>query len=244
MGFIRERRKAIIHFLKWTAVFWFSSSWFPRIAVGKGNLDFPEGVVKLPPPITEGTVSVEQAIKQRRTVRKFRSRPLDLNQLSQLLWATHGITGKKGFKRAAPSAGALYPIDLYAVAGQESVAQIGAGVYHYEPKGHQLNPVATSDLRNAVARAALSQMWIARAPLNFILTAEYHRVAVKYKERGVRYAMIEAGHMGQNLFLQAEALGLKAGIVGAFHDENLIQAIRIPFSHKPLLIMPVGYRLN
>ena len=198
--------------------------------------------MKLPPPRTEGTVSVEQAINQRRTVRKFSSRPLDVNQLSQLLWATQGITGKNGFKRAAPSAGALYPSDLYVVVGQNSVAQMEAGVYHYEPKGHVLSLVAKSDLRVVVARAALSQMWIVRAPLSMVITAEFKRITVKYKRRGGIYAVIEAGHMGQNLFLQAEALGLKAGIVGAFHDKKLIEAIRIPPSHEPLLIMPVGYQ--
>ena len=90
--------------------------------------------MKLPQPKTEGTVSVEQAIKQRRTVRAFVPQALDLNQLSQLLWAAHGITESNGFKRAAPSAGALYPMDVYVVVGQNSVVQIEAGVYHYEPK--------------------------------------------------------------------------------------------------------------
>jgi len=241
MVFIRERRKAIVQFFNWAVAFWLTSFWFPRIAIGKENRDYLEGVVKLPPPKTEGTVSVEQAIKQRRTVRSFSARTLDLNQLSQLVWATHGITGKNGFKRAAPSAGALYPMDLYAVVGQNSVAQIDAGVYHYEPKGHLLSLVATSDLRDGVARVSYSQMWIAKAPLSIIITSEYKRAAVKYKERGVRYAMIEAGHMGQNLFLQAEAMGLKAGIVGSFHDKKLIGVIRISPSHEPLLIMPIGY---
>ena len=170
------------------------------------------------------------------------SQALDLNQLSQLLWAAHGITENKGFKRAAPSAGALYPMDVYVVVGQNSVAQIEAGVYHYEPIGHFLSLIAKSDLRDVVARASLSQMWMAKAPLSLIITGEYKRVTVKYGERGVRYAMIEAGHMGQNLFLQAEALGFKAGIVGAFHDKELIEVMNIPPSHQPLLIMPIGYQ--
>ena len=242
MVFIKERRKVLIHFFNWFAAFWLTSSWSLRWAVGKGNIDYQEAVMKLPPPKTEGTVSVEQAIKQRRTVRAFMSQALDLNQLSQLLWAAHGITENSGFKRAAPSAGALYPMDVYVVVGQKSVAQIEAGVYHYEPKEHFLSLIAKSDLRDAVARVSLSQMWMAKAPLSLIITAEYKRVTVKYGERGVRYAMIEAGHMGQNLFLQAEALGLKAGIVGAFHDKGLIEVMNIPPSHEPLLIMPIGYQ--
>jgi SagB-type dehydrogenase family enzyme len=84
-------------------------------------------------------------------------------------------------------------------------------------------------------------MWMAQAPLNIVITAEYSRITVKYKERGIRYAMIEAGHIAQNLFLQAEALGLKAAIVGAFHDNELIEILKIPRSHEPLLIMPIGY---
>jgi SagB-type dehydrogenase family enzyme len=84
-------------------------------------------------------------------------------------------------------------------------------------------------------------MWMAKAPINLVITAEYSRVAVKYGNRGIRYAMIEAGHIGQNLFLQAEALGLKAGIVGAFHDKELIEIMEIPRTHEPLLIMSVGY---
>ena len=241
MVFIKERRKVIIHFFNWFAAFWLTSSWSLRWAVGKGNMDYQEAVMKLPPPKSEGTVSVEQAIKQRRTVRAFMSQALDLNQLSQLLWAAHGITENSGFKRAAPSAGALYPMDVYVVVGQKSVAQIEAGVYHYEPKEHFLSLIAKSDLRDAVARVSLSQMWMAKAPLSLIITAEYKQVTVKYGERGVRYAMIEAGHMGQNLFLQAEALGLKAGIVGAFHDERLKRILDLPGKETPLAVMPVGH---
>ena len=84
-------------------------------------------------------------------------------------------------------------------------------------------------------------MWMARAPLNIVITAEYSRITVKYKERGIRYAMIEAGHIAQNLFLQAEALKLKAVIVGAFHDNELIEILKIPRSHETLLIMPIGF---
>jgi SagB-type dehydrogenase family enzyme len=198
--------------------------------------------MKLPPEKTEGTVSVEQAISQRRTVRAFMSKPLALHQFSQLLWAAQGIMKKSGFKRSVPSAGALYPMDVYGVAGKDSVAKIEAGVYHYEPKGHMVSLVIGGDLREALSRASLSQMWMAKAPVNIVITAEYSRAAIKYGKRGVRYAMIEAGHIGQNLFLQAEALGLKAGIVGAFQDNEIIRVMNIPSSHEPLLIVPIGYQ--
>ena len=133
-------------------------------------------------------------------------------------------------------------MNVYIVIGQNSVAQIEAGVYRYEPNGHFLSLTVKTDLRDVIAKASLSQMWMAKSPLSLIITAEYKRVTKKYGERGIRYAMIEAGHMGQNLFLQAEALGLKAGIVGAFHDKKLIEVMEIPPSHEPLLIMPIGYQ--
>jgi SagB-type dehydrogenase family enzyme len=197
--------------------------------------------MKLLPPEIDGTVSVERAINQRRTIRSFTSGSLDLSHLSQLLWSAQGITGSSGFKRAAPSAGALYPMDIYAVVGRKGVEQIEAGVYHYEPHGHRLSHMQKDDQRDRVAKASLSQIWMASAPLNIVITAEYSRITVKYKERGIRYAMIEAGHIAQNLFLQAEALGLKASVVGAFHDNELIEILKIPRTHEPLLIMPIGY---
>ena len=133
-------------------------------------------------------------------------------------------------------------MDVYAVVGKDSVKGYKQGVYHYEPGDHSVSLVSGGDLRNDVARASLSQMWMARAPLNLVITAEYDRVAVKYGKRGVRYAMIEAGHIGQNIFLQAEGLGLGAGIVGAFNDEEVNRLMKIPRSHEPLLILPVGYK--
>jgi len=140
-------------------------------------------------------LSLEQALKNRRTVRAFGAAAIDPSQLSQLLWAAQGITADRGALRAAPS-----------------------------------------------ARAALSQNWVAYAPIILVITAEYRRITGKYGKRGVRYAMIEAGHIGQNVFLQAEALGLKAGIVGAFDDKGVNRTLNIPLSHEPLLVMPIGYR--
>ncbi len=197
--------------------------------------------MKLPEPKTKGQISVEQAIQQRRTVRAYSQQILPLEGLSQLLWSAQGITGRRGLKRAAPSAGALYPMDLYAVVGRRAVTQLEAGVYHYDLEEHGLTMVNKQDLRKDVARACLSQMWMASAPINLVITAEYQRITGKYGQRGIRYAYIEAGHIGQNIFLQAEALGLKAGIVGAYHDEKLIEIMTIPLTHEPLLVMPIGY---
>ena len=198
-----------------------------------------EMIMELPKARTTGTMPVEKAIDERRTVRSFRADAMTIEQLAQLLWAAQGITGRRGL-RAAPSAGALYPMDVYAVIGADSVAGMDAGVYRYIPADHSLSLSTGGDMRRALARASLGQMWMAVAPVNFVITAEYARVCGKYGDRGVRYAMIEAGHVGTNIFLQAEAIGLGAGIVGAFRDREVAEVMNIPGAHEPLLIMPVG----
>jgi SagB-type dehydrogenase family enzyme len=200
------------------------------------------GFFQLPKPAFDGAVSVERSIKERRTIRAFRPDSLSMAQLSQLLWAAQGVTdGRRGF-RTAPSGGALYPLDVYAVVGGGGVEGLGPGLYLYRPASHSLKFISKGDRRSEVARAALSQMWIARAPVIFVITAEYERITRKYGDRGVQYAHIEVGHVGQNIFLQAGALGLAAGIVGAFRDASVVEAIKAPKEHEPLIIIPVGYK--
>lgn len=198
--------------------------------------------MQLPEPMLDGDVSLERTIHKRRTVRSFDRKALTLKHLSQLLWAAQGITETGGFKRAAPSAGALYPMDVYAVVGRDCIEKVDPGVYHYNPADHSLSLVQEGDRRRDVAEASLWQMWMADAPLTLVITAEYSRIMVKYRQRGIRYAMIEAGHIGQNIFLQCQGMGLEAGIVGAFEDEKVVQVMGIKTTHEPLLIMPVGYR--
>ena len=198
--------------------------------------------IPLPKPSLDGKVSVEKAIKERRTIRDFKDRLLSLNHLSQLLWAAQGVTDPNGMKRAAPSAGALFPLDIYVIVGEKGVKGTEAGVYHYLPRTHEILLIAKGDLRKEVASASLQQMWMVQASVIFIITAEYKRNAWKYAERGIRYALIEVGHVGQNLFLQAEAMGLGAGIVGAFNDLEVSKVAGLPPKHEPLLIMPVGYK--
>lgn len=241
MAFSKERRTLLSGLTWWFVALWLPSSAHARRTTAEVDRQHRLTDMKLSPPQTKGRITVEEALERRRTVRAYQSRALEVNQLSQLLWAAQGLTGNSGYKRAAPSAGALYPMDVYPVLGQDSVTQMEAGVYHYEPEKHTLSQIARQDVKDEVAKAALSQRWMARAPVNLIITAEYIRVTGKYRKRGERYAMIEAGHIGQNIFLQAEALGLKAGIVGAFHDDALTHVLKIPPSHEPLIIMPVGY---
>lgn len=193
---------------------------------------------KLPPPKTEGKMSVEEAIAKRRSRRAFHDEPLPLSILSQILWSAQGITEPKLGFRAAPSAGATYPLELYVVAG--NVKGLKDGVYHYLPDGHSLECKVLGDLREDLARACLYQMWIAEAPFSVVIAAVYKRTTSHYGERGVRYVHMEVGHVGQNIYLQAEALGLGTCAVGAFVDSEVKRILRLPHDEEPLYVMPVG----
>lgn len=212
------------------------------LAAGAGAA--PRESVKLPQPAFDGAVPVERALKQRRTVRSFKAAGLSLAQVSQVLWAADGVSGTKhGHQlRTAPSAGALYPLDLYVVVGEGKVRGLAAGVYLYQPEGHALRLLEPGDQRRALARAALGQMWMAQAPVNLVITGEYARCTRKYGERGELYTHIEAGCVGQNVFLQAVALGLAAGMVGAFDNAAVARTLNTPAEHIPLLVMPLGYQ--
>lgn len=197
--------------------------------------------ISLPKPAEEGRISVEQAIKARRTIRLFQNNALTLDQLGQLLWAGQGVTEKGGLgKRAAPSGGGLYPLELYAVVGRDGVQGLQPGIYRYLPENHSLREVSSGDKRQDVARAAWGQMWMAEAPAMLALAAQYRRITQKYGERGIRYALIEVGHVGQNICLQAEALGLGAGVVGAFEDEKVGALLGCPPGEDPLYLLPIG----
>jgi SagB-type dehydrogenase family enzyme len=237
----REILKKIAHYL----MAFFRMPFFSIRKAMAGKADGTNGrrdrQMNLPKPRLTGDVSVEQAIKHRRTIRSYLSTPLTLEQLSQIFWAAQGITEDRGYKRSAPSGGALYPMDIYAIVGDNGIQGLKAGIYHYDPHKHCAELIMEGDFRKDVARTALSQMWMAGAPLNLVITSEYSRITSKYGIRGERYAMIEAGHIGQNIFLQAEALGLRAGIVGAFRDKDVIRVMKITGSHAPLLMLPVGY---
>ncbi len=194
----------------------------------------------LPEPSREGGergLAVEDALARRRSVREFAGDALPVAALSQLLWAAQGITGSRG-RRTAPSAGALYPLELYVVAG--SVAGLPAGVYRYEPRGHELVAHSRGDLRQALAGSALKQDWVARAPAVLVIGAVHARSARKYGKRAPRYVHMEVGHAAQNVYLQAVALGLGTVAVGAFRDGRLHGELGLPEEVAPLLLMPVG----
>lgn len=201
----------------------------------EGLIMAKEKEIILPQPITKGKVSLEEAIFKRRSQREFQRKDLSLEQIGQLLWAAQGITAKRGgFNfRAAPSAGALYPLELYALTKD--------GLYHYIPEGHKLENLSDRDLRGDLADAALGQGSVASSALDIVICAVYERVTSKYGQRGVRYVHIEAGHAAQNIHLQAVALGLGSVPIGAFSDEGVQKTLGLPKDHEPLYIIPVGY---
>ncbi len=202
------------------------------VAMASGN-----GEVALPKPRLEGDVAVERALALRRSVRAFAPEPLPLSTVSQLLWAAQGITDPAGL-RTAPSAGALYPLEVYLVAG--AVTGVRAGVYRYEPRHHRLILESEGDPRAGVAKAALDQDWVAEAPAIVVLAAVYERTARKYAKRAARYVHMEVGHAAQNVYLQAAALGLGTTLVGGFRDEEIARVLGLPGDAKPLALLPVG----
>ena len=215
------------------------------MALGFGLVNLTAGfgaeAIKLPAPVTKGTMSVEEALQNRRSTRKFANRSLELAQISQLLWAADGITNPQG-KRTAPSGKATYPMDLYLVAGERGVAGLAPGLYHYKVADQALEPVATGDFRAAVAKACNSQVWMTEAPVILVISGDYKRSEVKNGDKAPLFTHIEAGLIAQNIFLEVEALGLGAGIAGGMNDKALSQALKLPPANIPFLVMPVGHK--
>ncbi len=197
----------------------------------------PPEIVRLPQPRFEGPVSVEQTLLARRSMRTFSRDPLTVDDLTQLLWAAQGTTHAQGY-RTAPSAGALYPLELYVVVGH--VVGLPTGLYRYLGREHALHAKSPRDLRAEMASAAHGQRPVERAPVTFLFTAVYDRMTAKYGRRGVRYVDMEAGHAAQNLCLQAVALDLKSVVIGAFQDEAVKPIAMLPADEEPLYLVPVG----
>lgn len=193
--------------------------------------------IKLPEPRFDSDVSLEQSLLGRRSTRNYTEEPLTLQDVSQLLWAAQGTTDNRGF-RTAPSAGGLYPLEVYIVAG--NVANLAPGIYQYGTDLHELIPIIAGDRRSELADAALGQTWVKAGAIVIVFTAVYERTTGKYGERGIRYVHIEAGHAAQNLCLQATAMGLGAVTVGAFHDEQVVKLLNLPGDEQPLYLIPVG----
>ena len=197
--------------------------------------------IKLPEPKVKGFISVEEALAKRRSRRRFKREPISLEQLSQLLWAAQGITDKgRGF-RTAPSAGATFPLEIYVVVKAKGIEKLEPGIYKYSPANHTLRLIRNGDFSYDLYSACLDQPWVLEAPVNIIITAVYRRTTSIYGRRGAeRYVPMEAGHVGQNIYLQAEALGLGTVAIGAFYDERVHEIIGSPKGEIPLYVFPIG----
>lgn len=197
----------------------------------------PGCLIKLPQADVQGNTPLERVIAQRRSIRAFTGGHVSLAQLGQLLWAAQGVTHPDGL-RTVPSAGALFPLELYAIAaGSDDLA---AGIHHYRPRQHGIERVVDGDFRANFAVAALAQVWTAQAGIILIVCATHERTIAKYGERGKRYVAIEAGHCAQDVCLQAAALGLGATEVGAFDDGAVSRLLRLPPAQAPVTSVAVG----
>lgn len=195
-------------------------------------------VITLPAAAFDGAVSVERAIKQRRSIRKYSDKPLVLTDVAQMAWAAQGLTGDDDHGRGVSSAGALYPLETYIVVG--NVTGLAAGIYSYHPALHTLTKKMNGDKRKELSDASLSQEWVLTAPASLVLCADYKKTEGKYRERAARYVHIEAGAAAENVYLQAESLGFGTVLVGAFDDVHVQQVLGCAQRIAPLCIMPFG----
>lgn len=194
-------------------------------------------VTQLPEPRYDSPTSIEKALLDRRSVRDYKDEPVTLAKVAQLLWAAQGITDSRGL-RTAPSAGALYPLELYVVAG--NVKNLPNGIYRYRHHDHKLVRVAKGDKRTELCHAALGQSSVKDAAAVIVFSGVYERTTGKYGARGIQYVHIEVGHAAQNVYLQAVSLNLGTVIIGAFHDDEVKRVLNMPAREQPLCIMPVG----
>ena len=207
-------------------------------AAGGNKVSEKERKIKLPEPRYKSQVSVEEAILKRRSIRSYSDKPLKLEEVSQLLWAAQGITNEQRKFRAAPSAGALYPLETYIAVG--NVSSLKKGIYRYNPFNHEIVILKEGDYRNGLSLASLGQFCVRNGAVSIVFAAVYDRITKKYGERGIGYTYMEAGHAAQNVYLQAEALDLGTVVVGAFMDSGVKKVIGMKGEETPLYILPVG----
>ncbi|MGZ7049942.1 MAG: SagB/ThcOx family dehydrogenase [Methanobacterium sp.] len=201
------------------------------------------GTINLPEPQITAGKSVEQAIKDRRSIRRFTNDSLTLQDVSQLMWAAQGITDKTNNFRAAPSGGHTYPLEVYILVGKGSVNGLNEGLYHYNPFNNTLEQILGNDARPELSQAADGQPWVKEAPVDIIITGNYQKMIDKYKDEklSTRFVDMEAGHVGENIYLEAEAQNLATVALGSFKDDQVHQILKIPDNENTLYIFPVGH---
>ncbi len=186
--------------------------------------------IALPPPKTRGVQSLEEVLQRRRSIRELATPPLTWGEIGQLLWSAQGITNAEGL-RTTPSAGALYPMELYVATAD--------GVFHYEPRAHAVTRTLDADVRAELRKLSLDQDCM-NAPCVVIMAAVAERVTKKYPEVGDICVKLEVGHAMQNLLLQVTALGLASVPVGAFDPRKLRKLLRLPADQEVMYLAPVG----
>ncbi|HOW26006.1 MAG TPA: SagB/ThcOx family dehydrogenase [Bacteroidales bacterium] len=218
----------------------------PEVQNDLTMIENPQLTYVLPSPRVEGSTSVETAINHRRSHRSYMNDALTAEELSQVLWAAYGISKPlqgypqtRGGLRTAPSAGARYPLEIYALVG--NVRGIEPGVYRYDSREHKISRVIERDIKQELAVAALNQEMISEAPACLFYSAVYSRTTDRYGDRGrERYVCMDLGHSAENVYLQAEALHLGTCAIGAFEDEAVRKVMQLPEEEEPLYIMPIG----
>lgn len=194
-------------------------------------------VILLPEPSPDSDISVEEVIESRRSVRTFAPESLSLSELARLLHSAQGITSDYGF-RAAPSAGATFPLSVFVIA--ENVDSLEAGIYAYEPSNESLTAVRMGYFLDELSDAALGQTCVKDVPAVIAITAKYSITTSVYGNRGKTYVHMEAGHISQNIYLQCTAMGLGTVAVGAFSDNAISDILNLAENETPLYLMPVG----
>lgn len=199
-------------------------------------LSAQESLIKLP--VHQKDLALSKLLEGRESIRKFADRSISLQELSSILWAGQGMK-ESSKKRTTPSAGALYPIELFVIAG--NIAGLKAGVYHYENSSHSLKLIVAEDKRKELLnKGALRQEWVSTAPAILVITFVKSRTSEKYGERAMRYIEIETGSSMQNIYLMAQSIGLGTCAVGAFDDAKVKSIIGLK-EEEVALLMPIGH---
>lgn len=210
-----------------------------------------KNMISLPKPKYNSNTSVENALYKRRSIRSYKNESLSIEEISQLLWAAYGITRKiengpaylRGGLKTAPSAGALYPLEIYIVAG--NVTGLEPGIYKYRSKNHKLEIILKGDKRNELCIAGFYQKMIKNAPADIVYSAIYKRTCKKYGIRGrERYVCMDLGHSAENVYLQAFSLNIGTCAIGSFSDIKVKKVLNMTKEEEPLYIMPIGKLKN
>lgn len=187
-------------------------------------------------PVPDKSTPLFQLLLKRKSVRRFKKEPLKLEEVSKILWATYGLVDKK--RRVVPSAGATYPVEVFMLA--RDIEGLRPGIYRYIEQEQSLVMVKEGDYSRDLARACLDQSWVEQAPVNVIVVAQYRKTTNWYGERGLRYIYMEAGHIGQNIYLAATEAGLGTVAIGAFYDEEVAELLGLGKEYLVLYIFPLG----